>query len=251
MAVRQHRETVVVPAARGTIVDRNGEALAIGRLDDDDLCEPASGRRRPRPHALGGQAPRRGSGRALSDADRPLARLRLRRPEGGSAQGREAREARVRRPRLLPGGAPLLPAGASRRADPRLRGSRQQGPRGARAIARGRPRRPAREPDDRQGSVRPRARRRRDEDGDAGQGRPAHDRPSDPGERRRDPRRDSSALVGEVGDRRRDGPADGRGSRDGDRAAVQREPVPDDACRTGAATGRSPTRTSPGRRSSS
>jgi cell division protein FtsI (penicillin-binding protein 3) len=31
MALRQHRETVVVPAGRGTIVDRNGEPLAIGR----------------------------------------------------------------------------------------------------------------------------------------------------------------------------------------------------------------------------
>src|SRR5918997_3418079 len=30
MAVRQHRETVVVPSARGTIFDRNGEPLAIG-----------------------------------------------------------------------------------------------------------------------------------------------------------------------------------------------------------------------------
>ena len=31
MALRQHRETVVVPAGRGTIFDRNGEPLAIGR----------------------------------------------------------------------------------------------------------------------------------------------------------------------------------------------------------------------------
>ena len=30
MAIRQHRETVVVPAPRGTIFDRNGEPLAIG-----------------------------------------------------------------------------------------------------------------------------------------------------------------------------------------------------------------------------
>jgi cell division protein FtsI/penicillin-binding protein 2 len=30
LAVQQHRETVVVPAGRGTIVDRNGEPLAIG-----------------------------------------------------------------------------------------------------------------------------------------------------------------------------------------------------------------------------
>jgi cell division protein FtsI/penicillin-binding protein 2 len=31
LAVQQHRETVVVPAGRGMIVDRNGEPLAIGR----------------------------------------------------------------------------------------------------------------------------------------------------------------------------------------------------------------------------
>jgi cell division protein FtsI (penicillin-binding protein 3) len=31
MAVQQHRETVVVPAGRGMIVDRNGEPLAIGK----------------------------------------------------------------------------------------------------------------------------------------------------------------------------------------------------------------------------
>jgi len=31
MAVQQHRETVVVPAGRGTIVDRDGEPLAIGK----------------------------------------------------------------------------------------------------------------------------------------------------------------------------------------------------------------------------
>ena len=30
MALRQHRETVVVPAGRGTIFDRSGDPLAIG-----------------------------------------------------------------------------------------------------------------------------------------------------------------------------------------------------------------------------
>lgn len=40
MAVRQHRETVIVPAARGTIVDRNGEALAIGRLTTTIYANP-------------------------------------------------------------------------------------------------------------------------------------------------------------------------------------------------------------------
>jgi cell division protein FtsI/penicillin-binding protein 2 len=40
MALRQHRETVVVPAARGTIVDRNGQPLAIGRLATTVYANP-------------------------------------------------------------------------------------------------------------------------------------------------------------------------------------------------------------------
>jgi cell division protein FtsI (penicillin-binding protein 3) len=40
MALRQHRETIVVPASRGTIVDRNGEPLAIGRLATTVYANP-------------------------------------------------------------------------------------------------------------------------------------------------------------------------------------------------------------------
>jgi cell division protein FtsI/penicillin-binding protein 2 len=40
MAVAQHRETVVVPAARGTIFDRNGEPLAIGRRTTTVYANP-------------------------------------------------------------------------------------------------------------------------------------------------------------------------------------------------------------------
>ncbi len=40
MALRQHRETVVVPAGRGTIVDRNGEPLAIGRMATTIYANP-------------------------------------------------------------------------------------------------------------------------------------------------------------------------------------------------------------------
>ena len=40
MAVRQHRETVVVPAARGTIFDRNGEPLAIGEQTTTVYANP-------------------------------------------------------------------------------------------------------------------------------------------------------------------------------------------------------------------
>jgi len=40
MALRQHRETVVVPAARGTIFDRNGEPLAIGEQTTTVYANP-------------------------------------------------------------------------------------------------------------------------------------------------------------------------------------------------------------------
>ncbi len=40
MALRQHRETIIVPASRGTIVDRNGEPLAIGRMATTVYANP-------------------------------------------------------------------------------------------------------------------------------------------------------------------------------------------------------------------
>jgi cell division protein FtsI (penicillin-binding protein 3) len=40
MALRQHRETVVVPASRGTIVDRTSEPLAIGKLATTVYANP-------------------------------------------------------------------------------------------------------------------------------------------------------------------------------------------------------------------
>jgi cell division protein FtsI (penicillin-binding protein 3) len=40
MALRQHRETVVVPAGRGTIVDRNGEPLALGKVATTIYANP-------------------------------------------------------------------------------------------------------------------------------------------------------------------------------------------------------------------
>jgi cell division protein FtsI/penicillin-binding protein 2 len=40
MAVRQHRETMVVPASRGTIFDRNGEPLAIGQPTTTVFANP-------------------------------------------------------------------------------------------------------------------------------------------------------------------------------------------------------------------
>ena len=53
MAERQHRETVVVPAGRGTIFDTNGVQLAIGEqtktiyADPRELADPRAGRSPP------------------------------------------------------------------------------------------------------------------------------------------------------------------------------------------------------------
>ena len=253
MALRQHRETVVVPAARGTIVDRNGEPLAIGRQHDHGLREPAAGRRRARPDArrrrsIFGADPAE-LYPTLTDRSRGFVYVAA---QGGSAQGREAREARLRRPRLLSGGAALLPAGAGRGADPRVRGARQQGPRGARALARRNARRQARQPDDRQGSVRPRARRGRDEAGDARQGRAAH---ASTARSRRTPRRSSPTpcAAGARSPRPRScmDPAHGRDPRDGDAPRASTRTASGRRARTGGATAPSPTRTSRARRSSS
>ena len=139
MALRQHRETVVVPASRGTIVDRNGEPLAIGEARDDGLRESAAGRRRTRPDAGRREAARRRSGCPLPDARRPLARLRLRRAQGRSAQGEEAREART-----SPGSASIPRSSAttrrarSRRRCSATRGSTTRASRGSSARSRGR-----------------------------------------------------------------------------------------------------------------
>jgi cell division protein FtsI/penicillin-binding protein 2 len=51
MAVKQHRETVVVPAGRGTIFDRNGEPLAIGEQRTTVFANPQQ-IERPRDVAL-------------------------------------------------------------------------------------------------------------------------------------------------------------------------------------------------------
>ena len=168
MAVRQHRETVVVPAARGTIVDRNGEPLAIGRLattvyanprqvdDARDLTLVAGSTRR---------STRRSSIRRSSTARSGFVYV-ARKADPRKAE-EAARSSDFAGLGFYPEELRSYPQGPVARAGPRLRGPRQQGPRGARALARGDARRPAGEPDDRQGPVRPRARRRRDEARDA------------------------------------------------------------------------------------
>ena len=92
MAVRQHRETVVVPAARGTIFDRNGEPLAIGRPTTTVFANP---RQVDRPRAVTLAA-----ARALDlepeevywQGHRPLERVRLSRAQGGPVGAEQLEE---------------------------------------------------------------------------------------------------------------------------------------------------------------
>ncbi len=198
------------------------------------------------------QAPRSRPGEHVLAAVGPLARVRVRR-----AQGRPAKRPSGSRSSTSRGWASIPRSCGSTRRDrspPRCSATRVSTTRASRGSS-GRSTEPsagvAGQPDHRQGPVRPRTRRRRDEAGDTGQERQAHDRPPDPGEGRGGAPEHGLAL--------------GRPRRDGDRAWI---PTPETSsrwrrhpgstrtasrrpARIGAGTAQSPTRTSRARRSSS
>ena len=215
MASRQHRETIEIPAGRGTIYDRTGEPLAIGEQATTVYADPRNVADAQRAAVVAGKALGLDAERALPVARRTARkRLRLRRAQGRSGEGGGAREARDPRARLLRRGAALLPAGQRRRARARLRRHRQPRPRRARALARQDARRPAR--GSRRSSRIPFGRAI-----DVVTSRPerpgknvdAHDRPPDPGERRADPRARRCSSSGREGrSRDRDGSAHRRRS---------------------------------------
>ena len=247
-------EVVTIPAGRGTIFDRIGVQLAIGEQattvyadprqvrDPQTVARDRRARARPRPE------------RALPDARRPVARLRLRRAEGRSGAG-GARSQRRASPGLgfYPEERRVYPQGTRRVAGARLRGRRQPGPRRASSS--------------RSTTSSP--------------GRPGSETiVSDPfgrGDRRRSSRRPSatgsdvfltldhtiqanaeSVLRADGRAVAREGataivldPRTGARARDGGRAGLRRERLPADVPRRCSATARSPTRTSRARRSSS
>ena len=232
MATRQHRETIVVPAGRGTIFDRNGEPLAIGEQATTVFANPRQVDR-PRDLTLAIaeklDLPPAAVYPLLTDRSKGFVYV-ARKVDPG--RGRSAREAGLQRARLLLGGAPLVPTEASRVAGARLRGVGQRRPRGPRALARSRARRGAGQPDDRERPDRARPRRRLDEARDPGAEHPPHDRPPDPGERRGRARRDRAPSRGAGRLRHRDGSSYRRRSRDGVRAGLQRQPLSDDPRRS-------------------
>ena len=256
LASSQQREALDVPARRGTIFDRNGVQLAFGERATTVYANPKQ-IVDPRDAAIAvGEAlgPRRRQ--ALSAAHRPLARLRLPRPQGRSREGRGARSAEDCGHRLPARGAPRLPAACARLGGRRLRGHREPGPRRASSCSSttqlaG----VGRLEDDRPRPVRAHDRRARAEQVRGRQGRLPDDRRHAPG-----PRRARSApsarRAGRRSRRRRSSstPADGRHSRARRRARLRRQRL-SGRWRAGTrrifGTAPSPTRTSRARRSRS
>ena len=171
MALRQHRETVVVPAVARDDRRPQRRAARDRRARDDRVRQPAAGERRARPDARRREAARARSGGALSDARRPLAR--------GSSTSR-ARRIRARRRSceaidfaglgFYPEELRFYPQGPVAAQVLGYAGLDNKGLEGLERSLEGTLAGQAREPDDRQGPVRPRARRRGDEARDPGTG---------------------------------------------------------------------------------
>ena len=225
------------PAGRGTIYDRTGEPLAIGEQATTVYADPRNVADAQRAAVAPGSCSASTPNDALPELNRPVARASST-SHARRIRARRRRSSKLGHPgaRLLPGGAARLPAGKAspRRSSaspaPTTTGSTGSSARwtgswpGARAARRSsRTRSGARSTSSSRRPERP------------GRERDAHDRPPDPGERRaRSSRRTvrQFGARGGCGDRHR--PADGRGSRDGERPDVRRESA------SGVITGRTP-----------
>ena len=125
MAVRQHRETVVVAAGRGTIFDRNGEPLAIGEQMTTVYANP---RQITNPNRVTLDASRilgvdpEKTYQLLTD--KSLGFVYLDR-KGNPEKAAKLEKLDLPGPRLLPGGASHLPAGPDRLPGARVRGHGQ------------------------------------------------------------------------------------------------------------------------------
>ena len=133
----QHRETIEIPAGRGTIYDRTGEPLAIGEQATTVYADPR--------HVVAPMKAAVKAGEALGlDPDelypalaRPVEALRLRRAEGRPGQGGGAAAAWASPGfGFYPEERRSYPQGARRVARARIRRHRQPRPRRPRALAR-------------------------------------------------------------------------------------------------------------------
>ena len=197
------------------------------RAGDDGLRQPARDRQPESRRERGRADARRRSERALSAAHRPHEGFRLRRTPGRPAEGSRAEEAPPGGPRLLPGGAALLPVRVDRVAAGRFRRDRQPRARRHGARARRHALGPPGAGDRDQGSLR--TRRRRAQLGVRARRarRVPDDRPHDPDRRRVRAAHCRRPVARQAGDRDRPRPAHRRRAGDGDRARLRRQRLPE------------------------
>ena len=239
MAVRQHRETVVVPAPRGTIFDRNGEPLAIG---EQAMTVYANPRQISRPRELTlvvAKALQLQPAEVYPLLDGPVEGVRLPRPQDRPA-GRPRRSEKLDLPGLgfYPEELRTYP---QRRVASQVLGFAGMDNRGLEGLERSLDKASVGsfgEPDRRQGPARPCARRRQHASRDSREERSA--------DVDNQIQANAEAVLAETV--RRYGakaataivmdPVHGSGPRHGRRAGLQREPLRDDARRSPPEPGR-------------
>ena len=251
IASSQHKQTIVIPAGRGTIFDRKGEPLAIGEQATTVYADPrqiVNPRRVAIAAAKALDLDANMLVKQLADRSRHFVYVKR---KADPVQAAALEKLDLAGTRLLRRGAPDLPAARGRGAGARLRGGGQQRPRGTRAVARRAPRRQGRKRDDPQGSARSFDRRDRHATRGAREERLPDARSPAPGPGRAGAARDGARLAGQGGHGDRARSADRGGARDGDGARLRPEPLRQGARPTGGGTVPSPTPTSPARPSSS
>ena len=227
MAITQHRETIEVPAGRGTIYDRTGEPLAIGEQATTVYADPRNIADAQRAAVVAGKTlgldadalyptlkdRSKGFVYVARKAD-PVKAAALSKQEipGSASTPRScARIRRERSPRTCsasPAPTTTASTGSSARST-----RRSSGRPGFETIVKD----PFGRAIDVVTSQRGAARQERDAD----------DRPSDPGERGADPRAHREAVRRAWRGRDRDGSAHRRDPRDGELPDVRREPLRD------------------------
>ena len=251
MASRQHRETIEIPAGRGTIFDRTGAPLAIGEQATTVYADPRNMTDPKRaaieaakafdldPNELYAQLRDRTTGflyvKRKADPVQAAALEKLKIP----GLGFYAEERRTYPQRSVASHV-LGFAGTDNNG---LEGIEQSLERQAGG--------PGRLRDDHPRPVRSPDRGRHVATGAAGPQREAHDRPRDPGRHRVDPVADGARLGRQGSDGDSDGHAHRSRPRDGERAHVRREPVRHGSMPLCGATARSRTCTSRARPSRS
>ena len=153
-AVQQQVEDIVVPARRGTILDRHGMELAVSEDAVTVFAHPFLIKDPARVVGATRAAARRPGRRPAQEAQRPQVELRLPAPQDGRVGGAQDRAARDRGHRHGRRAQAQLSAGVSRLAGARHRGRRQHRPLRARVLPAGHARRPRRAPARRQGRAR-------------------------------------------------------------------------------------------------